>query len=151
MPFSSRFKPILNIIWGISFPYVIVSRILIVVTFGTCLGNSWICWTLSFKEKGCQDPKRHWRSIKTIKVHILRDEILTYKCLELTAYGLIVVIYLRMTLLLGPPSSGKTTLLQTLAGKPNDDLRVCLFVCFHKSSMLICHLCLLMVVLDINR
>lgn len=30
----------------------------------------------------------------------------------------------RMTLLLGPPSSGKTTLLQTLAGKPNDDLRI---------------------------
>ncbi|XVE79297.1 hypothetical protein DITRI_Ditri14bG0046700 [Diplodiscus trichospermus] len=30
----------------------------------------------------------------------------------------------RMTLLLGPPASGKTTLLQTLAGKPMDDLRI---------------------------
>ncbi|XP_021277774.1 pleiotropic drug resistance protein 2-like [Herrania umbratica] len=30
----------------------------------------------------------------------------------------------RMTLLLGPPASGKTTLLQTLAAKPNDDLRI---------------------------
>ncbi|XP_022752605.1 pleiotropic drug resistance protein 2-like [Durio zibethinus] len=30
----------------------------------------------------------------------------------------------RMTLLLGPPASGKTTLLQTLAGKPKDDIRI---------------------------
>lgn len=30
----------------------------------------------------------------------------------------------RMTLLLGPPSSGKTTLLQALAGKLDKDLRV---------------------------
>ncbi|XVF05221.1 hypothetical protein REPUB_Repub05bG0153200 [Reevesia pubescens] len=30
----------------------------------------------------------------------------------------------RMTLLLGPPASGKTTLLQTLAGKPKDGLRI---------------------------
>lgn len=31
----------------------------------------------------------------------------------------------RMTLLLGPPASGKTTLLQALSGKLDDDLRVC--------------------------
>jgi len=31
----------------------------------------------------------------------------------------------RMTLLLGPPSSGKTTLLLALAGKLDRDLRVC--------------------------
>lgn len=30
-----------------------------------------------------------------------------------------------MTLLLGPPASGKTTLLQALAGKMDKDLRVC--------------------------
>ncbi|KAL0437009.1 UNVERIFIED_CONTAM: Pleiotropic drug resistance protein 2 [Sesamum radiatum] len=31
----------------------------------------------------------------------------------------------RMALLLGPPGSGKTTLLKALAGKPDDDMRVC--------------------------
>jgi hypothetical protein len=33
-------------------------------------------------------------------------------------------IYYRLTLLLGPPSSGKTTLLLALAGKLDKDLRV---------------------------
>ena len=32
----------------------------------------------------------------------------------------------RMTLLLGPPGAGKTTLLLALAGKLDQDLRVCL-------------------------
>ena len=35
----------------------------------------------------------------------------------------------RMTLLLGPPSAGKTTLLQALAGKLDHDLRVSFSVC----------------------
>ena len=35
----------------------------------------------------------------------------------------------RMTLLLGPPSSGKTTLLLALAGKLDRDLRVCSHFC----------------------
>lgn len=33
-----------------------------------------------------------------------------------------------MTLLLGPPASGKTTLLKALAGKLEKDLRVCHFL-----------------------
>ncbi|KAB5539047.1 hypothetical protein DKX38_016580 [Salix brachista] len=43
--------------------------------------------------------------------------------------------FLRMTLLLGPPGSGKTPLLQALSGKRIKELRVCL--CFHFWSLAI--------------
>jgi len=41
-----------------------------------------------------------------------------------------------MTLLLGPPSSGKTTLLQALAGKLDKDLRVCNSILIPFSKMI---------------
>lgn len=41
---------------------------------------------------------------------------------------IVLTLVYRMTLLLGPPGSGKTTLLKALAGKPDDDMKVCAFV-----------------------
>lgn len=43
---------------------------------------------------------------------------------------LVVLFVIRVTLLLGPPASGKTTLLKALAGKLDKDLRVCHPLCF---------------------
>ena len=37
------------------------------------------------------------------------------------------LLLFRMTLLLGPPASGKTTFLKALSGEPDDNLRVCPF------------------------
>ncbi|CAN4076593.1 unnamed protein product [Withania somnifera] len=43
---------------------------------------------------------------------------------KIPVYSFISILLCRMTLLLGPPSSGKTTLLLGLAGKPDKDLKV---------------------------
>lgn len=54
-------------------------------------------------------------------MRILNEVIL---CLNFVP-ELVVLFVIRVTLLLGPPSSGKTTLLKALAGKLDKDLRVC--------------------------
>lgn len=52
-----------------------------------------------------------------------------------------ILVIFRMTLLLGPPGAGKTTLLLALAGKLDQDLRVCiqfgLFFFFFSPSILV--------------
>jgi hypothetical protein len=66
----------------------------------------------------------------------------------------IELLYFRMTLLLGPPSSGKTTLMRALTGKPAKNLKVaCLFMWHniasydyarrpYASSLVCCYRCL---------
>jgi hypothetical protein len=53
---------------------------------------------------------------------------------KLTAHLLFLFSFLRMTLLLGPPSSGKTTLLLALAGKLSHDLKVRTHISWHLKS-----------------
>jgi len=45
-------------------------------------------------------------------------------CFGLKGFDVVVKYYVRMTLLLGPPSSGKSTLMQALTGKPAKNLKV---------------------------
>src|SRR6185503_20493351 len=45
-------------------------------------------------------------------------------CFGLKGFDVVVKYYVRMTLLLGPPSSGKSTFMQALTGKPAKNLKV---------------------------
>lgn len=47
----------------------------------------------------------------------------------------------RITLLLGPPGCGKTTLLKALTGRLNKSLKVCVVATDHNSPCIIVHLC----------
>lgn len=55
-----------------------------------------------------------------------------------SSYQMLIFGVCRMTLLLGPPSSGKTTLLLALAGRLGSDLKVCHLSLFCKVSNFNC-------------
>ena len=79
-------------------------------------------------------------------------------CFEISQSTCVSFLFnFRIALLLRPPGSGKTTLLKALAGKLEDDLRVCLPYQFFYAILLarmdshFLYLCMLMIEVGMNR
>ncbi len=108
--------------------------------------RSWLYWPVTIEEDKTHNSAQHqwdYQTCKVLRTVLLKCCILFFSGLVSSGllvpffgppppfnwpsgfHGVCVLLFLfRMTLLLGPPSAGKTTLLLALAGKLDSDLKV---------------------------